>query len=232
MTIKTLAIIFTLTLFIAYGCGKKSDSSKTDTKETTTQNSTEPKVNQDSLKKVQDAEKDQKIKDAIAEEKLVSDTLGQWAVTAEASSSFGDETNKEKSPYTAAQMTGKPDVENPIDDGRAWAEKDPDKGIEWVKLTYDKAVNASEVRIRQNSGPGAIIKVELVDTDGKSHIVWEGQDKTQYNPDKIQYFIAKFEKTAYKTKVVKITLACNAIPGWNEIDAVQLVGDDLKTAAK
>lgn len=232
MKIKTLAAIFTLTLFIAFGCGKKPDTSKTDTKETTP-TTTEPKVNQDSLKKVQDADKDQKIKDALADEKLVSDTLGQWATDAEASSTFGDEKGKDKSfPYTPAQMTGKPDVENYTDDTRAWAPKEADKGIEWVKLTYDKAVNATEVRVRQNIGPGAIIKVELIDTDGKSHTVWEGADKTQYVQDKIQYFTAKFDKTPYKTKTVKITLACNAVPGWNEIDAVQLVGDDVKTAQK
>src|SRR5205085_8474089 len=111
MTIKTLTAVFILTLFIAYGCGKKSDSTKTDSKENTT-TTTETKINEDSLKKVQDADKQQKIKDALADDKLVTDTLGQWAVSAEASSSYGDETNKDKSPYTAAQMTGKPDVEN------------------------------------------------------------------------------------------------------------------------
>ncbi len=232
---KTVILLAIIPLFcFVIGCGKKSsDSTKTeDKKEQTTQN-TQPKVNEDSIKKVQDADKEQKIKEALAEEKLVNDTLGQWAVDAEASSTYGDEKGKDKSyPYTPAQMTGKPDCENYADDGRAWAPKEADKGIEWVQLTYAKPVNASEVRVRQNIGPGAIIKVELIDTDGKSHTVWEGEDKTKYTPDKIQYFIAKFDKTSYKTKTVKITLACNAVPGWNEIDAVQLVGDDTKSAAK
>ena len=38
-------------------------------------------------------------------------------------------------------------------------------------------------------------------------------------------FNVSFEKTAYKTKTVKITLATNSVSGWNEIDAVQLVGE-------
>ena len=50
------------------------------------------------------------------------------------------------------------------------------------------------------------------------------KNKTKYEPNKIKYFIANFEKTAYKTKVTKITIATNSVPGWNEIDAVQLVG--------
>jgi hypothetical protein len=33
------------------------------------------------------------------------------------------------------------------------------------------------------------------------------------------------EKTEYKTQKVKITLATNAVAGWNEIDAVQLIGE-------
>ena len=55
--------------------------------------------------------------------------------------------------------------------------------------------------------------------------MFEGVDKTKYEQEKIQYFIAKFDKTDYKTKTVKITLATNSVPGWNEIDAVQLVGN-------
>jgi hypothetical protein len=35
-----------------------------------------------------------------------------------------------------------------------------------------------------------------------------------------------FPKTDYKVDHVKITLATNLVPGWNEIDAVQLLGSD------
>jgi hypothetical protein len=121
-------------------------------------------------------------------------------------------------------MTGAPDVEKYGDDGRAWTSLEAEKGIEWVELNYEKAVNATEIRIRQSFNPGAIIKIELVDEKGKSHTVWEGLDKTKYEPDKIQYFIAKFVRTEYKTKKIKITLANNSIHGWKEIDAVQLIG--------
>jgi len=38
-------------------------------------------------------------------------------------------------------------------------------------------------------------------------------------------FNVKFDKTDYKTKIVKITLATNSFPGWKEIDAVQLIGN-------
>jgi hypothetical protein len=38
--------------------------------------------------------------------------------------------------------------------------------------------------------------------------------------------MVKFPKTGFKTDRVKVTLATNVVPGWNEIDAVQLVGTD------
>lgn len=227
MKVKTLAIFLTAIIFTISGCGKKSgqETTKTEDKKEQTTAQNEPKVNQDSIKKVQDDDKEQKLKEAVEEDKLVNDTLGQWAIDADVSTTYGDENGTDKThPYTKYQLTGKPDVEYYQDDARAWVSKDADRGIEWCKVSFQKPVNATEVRIKQSFGPGAIIKVELIDTDGKSHMVWEGPDKTQYPADKMQYLKVKFDKTTYKVKSVKITLATNAVPGWNEIDAVQLVG--------
>ena len=231
MKLNHLFVIVLIAVFAITGCGKKSsqDSSKTEEKKDQTTSQEELKRNkEDSIKQVQkdQSDKEQKIKDALAEEKIVNDTLGQWAIDAEVSTTYGDENGTDKShPYTKFQLIGKPDVENFRDDGRAWVSKDADKGIEWCKVSFEKPVNATEVRIRQNCAPGAIIKVELIDTDGKSHTVWEGPDKTQYKENTISYLFAKFERTPYKVKSVKITLATNAVVGWNEIDAVQLVGN-------
>jgi hypothetical protein len=52
--------------------------------------------------------------------------------------------------------------------------------------------------------------------------VWQGNDPTTG----LNYLMVKFPKTAYKADRVKITLATNVVQGWNEIDAVQLVGTD------
>ena len=41
----------------------------------------------------------------------------------------------------------------------------------------------------------------------------------------LNWLTIPFDKTAYKTKRVKITLATNVVSGWNEIDAVQLIGE-------
>jgi hypothetical protein len=223
-----IILSFTLiTLLLIFGCGKKQDTTSQKQEQSTEQNnqkSLEQQKKEDSLKAITDQqEKEKKVKEALEEEKILNDTSGQWAISAEASSTYADHAGKDT--WSAEQMTGKPDVETYGDNGNAWTSKEADKGLEWVQLTFSKAVNAYEVRIRQTFNPGAIIKVELIDEKGKNHTIWEGVDKTKYEQDKIQYFISKFDKTDYKTKSVKITLATNSVPGWNEIDAVQLIGN-------
>ena len=78
------------------------------------------------------------------------------------------------------------------------------------------------MRIRESFGSGAVIKVELFDEQGAAHAVWAGNDPTT----NLNYLLVKFEKSAYRTNRVKVTLATNVIPGWNEIDAAQLVGKE------
>ncbi len=219
-------IILVLCLLLVIGCGKKQETieNKEDKTLQTEKKSIEEQKKEDSLKSItEQLEKEKKVTEALEEQKILNDTSGQWAINAEASSTYSDHTGKE--PWSALQLTGKPDVESYGDNGNAWTSKDADKGVEWIKLEYAKAVNAYEIRIRQTYNPGAIIMVELIDEKGKNHTVWEGVDKTSYQPDKIQYFKVKFDKTDYKTKAIKITLATNSVPGWNEIDAVQLVGN-------
>lgn len=157
---------------------------------------------------------------ALKQDEIKHDPNGQWAVQASSSSTYNDAQGT--APWSANQVTGPPNVEKYGDDGNAWAPKTPDAGIEWLDLKYPKAVHATEVRIRESCGSGAVIKVELMDEQGAAHGVWAGNDPTT----ELNYLMVTFPKTAYKTDHVKVTLATNVVPGWNEIDAVQLVGTD------
>ena len=157
---------------------------------------------------------------ALKQDAIKNDPDGQWAIQAKASSTYNDAQGTAQ--WSANQATGIPDVEKYADDGRAWTSKTPDSGIEWLELTYPKAVYATEVRIRESFGSGAVIKVELFDEQGAAHAVWAGNDPTT----NLNYLLVKFEKSAYRTNRVKVTLATNVIPGWNEIDAAQLVGKE------
>lgn len=157
---------------------------------------------------------------ALKQDAIKSDPDGQWAIQARASSSYNDAQGA--TGWSANQATGAPNVEKYADDGRAWAPKTQDGGIEWLDLTFPKPVFATEVRIRESCGSGAVIRVELFDDKGTPHAVWAGNDPTK----DLNYLLVKFEKTTYKTDRVKVTLATNVVPGWNEIDAVQLIGKE------
>ena len=157
---------------------------------------------------------------ALKQDEIKNDPNGQWAIQATASSSYNDAQGTAN--WSPNQATGAPNVEKYGDDGRAWTSKTPDAGIEWLDLKYPKPVHATEVRVRESCGSGAVIKVEVFDEQGAPHAVWQGNDPTT----ELNYLMVKFTKTTFNTDRVKVTLATNVIPGWNEIDAVQLVGTD------
>jgi hypothetical protein len=157
---------------------------------------------------------------AIKQDEIKNDPNGQWAIEATASSSYNDA--KGTASYSANQVTGAPNVDKYSDAPTAWAPKTQDAGIEWLDLKYPRPVHATAVRIRESNGSGAVIKVELFDEQGIAHTAWAGNDPTT----DLNYLMVNIPKTAFKTARVKITLATNVIPGWNEIDAVQLVGMD------
>ena len=157
---------------------------------------------------------------ALKQDEIKNDPKGQWAVQAKASSTYNDAQGT--SGWSANQATGAPNVDKYADDGNAWTSKTPDGGIEWLDLKYPKPVHAEEVRVRESFGSGAVIKVEIFDEQGSPHTVWAGNDPTT----DLNYLLVKFPKTTFTTDRVKITLATNVVPGWNEIDAVQLIGTD------
>lgn len=157
---------------------------------------------------------------ALKQDEIKNDPAGQWAASATASSTYSDATGQAR--FSAWQATGAPNVDQEGDNGNAWASKTPDAGIEWINVGFTKPVAATGLRIRESAGAGAVVKIELIDTQGTAHPLWTGKDPTKG----LNYLMLTFPKTEFKVDHVKITLATNLVPGWNEIDAVQLLGSD------
>jgi hypothetical protein len=155
----------------------------------------------------------------LIESAILSDPHGQWAEKAKAGSEYGSDN------YGAIQSTGAPNVPGYADDGRAWASASADNQEEWLELTYAKAVHATGVRVRQTFNPGAIKQIELYDETGQTHVVWSGVDPARGGQPQIAWFGVKFAATPFSTQHIRIVLDSPAVKGWNEIDAVQLVGD-------
>ncbi len=155
----------------------------------------------------------------LDEKKILADAAGQWASAARAGSQYS-------SPgYAAQQAVGAPDVPGPGDSTLAWCPARQGGGRDWLELTFTLPVRATEIRVRQSNLPGAIVGVEAIDTAGKSHRWWSGEDQHKPAASEIAWFAVRLpEKTAYAVARVKITLDLDARPGWKQLDAVQLVG--------
>lgn len=140
----------------------------------------------------------------------------QWAVTARASSEFSA-TN-----WSAMQATGKPDTTDAGDIRTAWATRQPDGGEEWLELTYERPVTPTHVRIHETFNPGAVRKVEARDGEGNWQVLWEGNGSSA---EPKRWLLLAFRRAPVTTTTIRIVLDCSAVPGWNEIDAVELIGE-------
>jgi ankyrin repeat protein len=120
------------------------------------------------------------------------------------------------------QATGEPDTHEAGDRTTAWAPRERNDGIEWLKLDYDRAVDIAEVRIRETFNPGAVVKVTALADAGEEQLLWAGQDPTTDAP-------AEFSIPSdgnVRGDAVMVYLDTSRRSGWNEIDAVELVGAD------
>jgi len=144
-------------------------------------------------------------------------TLSQWATSATASSScdcpFPD--------YSAQQATGAP--ENPgncVDVATNWT---PDSGLaapEFLELTYATPVAATTVVVHETFSEfsaGFVTRIELRDTVGAWHTVWEEVDATPCGG----VLQASWPATPYLVDGVRVH---TQDPGFEEIDAVELIG--------
>lgn len=170
------------------------------------------------------AEQQAKLDYATMEDGYINDSKGQWASTARASSSFGsanDEPADSQTSNTPWHAVGAPN-------GRAWTNNSQDIGFDWLEVTYDSPAKATEVRVVTPTGEAAqsLNKVELIDTDGKSHVAWSGlSDTNKDERGSRTWIVRKFDPTPYAVKSVKVTFANNVARGYKEVDAVQLISE-------
>ena len=92
------------------------------------------------------------------------------------------------------QATGAPDTKEAGDLPTAWASLEPDAWAEWLEVSFEKAVEIDEVRIRETFNPGTICKIVAISNDKKEIVLWEGEG----NPMK-----------APADMVITILLSCN-----------------------
>jgi hypothetical protein len=139
----------------------------------------------------------------------------QWAAKASASTEYSNPR------WAASQATGPPNTAAAGDHDTAWAPREEDGGEEWLELRYAKPVVPTLIRIHETFNPGAVVKVEAGDERGSWKVIWQGRAAAP--EEKIRWFEVKPARRV-ATFTLRLTLDSNAVPGWNEIDAVELIG--------
>jgi hypothetical protein len=85
-------------------------------------------------------------------------------------------------------------------------------------------VGVDSIRVMESHNPGAISKVAVIRPDGGEETVWEGNLADSARNELLQ---SDFKVPRYvQGQKVRVYVDTGRVPGWNEIDAVQLVGKD------
>jgi hypothetical protein len=154
----------------------------------------------------------------------------------------------ELGPWTAAQVTGAPNTLTMGDYSTAWAAANADANEEWLRVQFTLEADLDRVRVVQSFNPGAITKIAAERSDGQSVVLEEvkpapggeihaspeavakharhrkqaGHPDTPGTPPVVAEF-APPAGTSLRTTSVRITIDERKVPGWNEIDAVEIV---------
>lgn len=148
-----------------------------------------------------------------------SQIRSQWAQEAEASSEYV------VPEWGAEQATGPPDAPGCGDYPFAWASAASDS-VEALTLTYETPVYAYEIEVIQSFNPDQVVKIEVQDQNDQFQVVYESQPRQIDRPCPYALTVS-FPVLDYKTNTIRITVDQSVLGlGWNEIDAVQLVGVD------
>ncbi|MFC1996557.1 hypothetical protein ACFLXI_02980 [Chloroflexota bacterium] len=144
--------------------------------------------------------------------------LRQWATDAEASSEFADPE------WSALQATGAPDTPRCGDYQTAWATAGSDT-VETLVLSYTLSVHVTGVNIIQSFNPNQVIQVELVGIFDRAATIFEGQPMQVDQPCPYTLSIP-VNRTQGGYNKVRITVDQSVLGlGWNQIDAVELIGE-------
>lgn len=122
--------------------------------------------------------------------------------------------------WSAMRAVGEPDATPNADHVNAWASLLADRGPEWLQLDFARPVSVAKLRIHQSFNPGAVVRVEAYPAKGAPVVVWAGGDDAR--PTVLELALTGDVRASR----VRIHLDTLRVPGWNEIDAVALVGAD------
>ena len=121
------------------------------------------------------------------------------------------------------QATGAPDTLTAGDQSTAWAPAVADGGVEWLEAEFENAADLAKIVVRQTNNPGGITKIVAIGDGGVETPIWAGEDPSKGQQLADTPFAVN---GAINAKRVRVYVDTAKMPGWEEIDAVQITGRD------
>lgn len=144
--------------------------------------------------------------------------IRQWGSEAAATTEYADPE------WSAENATGAPDTTQCGDFQSAYASAASD-GIDTLAITYTVPVYATSLNIIQSYNPNQVTEVELIGINGDRILVYSTPPVQVDQPCPYTLSVS-FERTPFKVEAVHLKLDQSVLGlGWNEIDAVELVGE-------
>lgn len=143
--------------------------------------------------------------------------IRQWASEAYAESEYSS------TDWAASQATGAPDVDTCGDNANAWASTSS-IGTDSIELVYDIPVSPTEINIYQSYNPSQVVEVDIIDLNGEAWIAWSGEPEYIETCPDLMTITLELDEPLYIDRVVIYIDQSVLQTGYNEIDAVELVG--------
>jgi len=142
----------------------------------------------------------------------------QWGISAEANTEFASPE------WGAEQAAGQPDAPGCGDYQFAWASAASDS-IGTLEISFSTSVYPLEIVIHESYNPDQVVKVEVFDPETGGYYTVLQKNPIQVDRPCPYQLIVPVEGIDFKTNLVRITLDQSQLGlGWNEIDAVRLIG--------
>jgi len=125
--------------------------------------------------------------------------------------------------WAADKVVGAPQVYPQYGDiTGSWAPSARNGTVEFLELSFAKAVIIEEIHIYETFNPGAIIRVSVWKDSSWSEI-WSGPPRQHYLPKQSRVFKPPLQRLMVPTNQVRLDMDTNASESWSEIDAVRLI---------
>jgi len=137
------------------------------------------------------------------------------------------EASSELSPreYSAEQVIGKPNVTPGTGDSpNAWMPFRDDRE-EYVKVGFENPIKIRQIAIAESMNPSAIYQIYLYDRSDNEFLINTFEPRPVELKSRMLHVF--FDLTEYEVSAVKVVLHCDAVPGFNAIDAIAISNSTL-----